>query len=195
MRSLGSKLSGIHRVVELPLLCFDATARRHSMAINVPRPLRSLISQRFTCHAACFSLSRWHLAAGHATACPVHKTKHGRCAALLCHTGEEVSCCHAAGCCTYFCFCFCFCFCRCLRSGLCYQQSSFRIPFSRIPYAICRVPFPDLCNSMHVPHFCCKTCRTCRMWLCHTAATKIPQKVPQTRHVKHVWHELYGELH
>lgn len=87
MRSLGSKLSGIHRVVELPLLCFDATARRHSRAINVPRPLPSLISRRFTCHDACFSLSRWHLAAGHATACPVHKTKHGRCAALLCHTG------------------------------------------------------------------------------------------------------------
>lgn len=109
--------------------------------------------------------------------------------------GQGVSCCHAAGCCTYLLILFLFCFCRCLRSGLCYQQSSFRIPFSRIPYAICRVPFPDLCNSMHVPHFCCKTCRTCRMWLCHTAATKIPQKVPQTRHVKHVWHELYGKLH
>lgn len=40
-------------------------------------------------------------------------------------------------------------------------------PVSSVPlrhYAICRrVPFPDLCNSMHVPHFCSKTCRTC-MW-------------------------------
>lgn len=60
-------------------------------------------------------------------------------------------------------------------------------PASSVPlchYAICRrVPFPDLCNAMHVPHFCSKTCRTC-MW--RMAATKIPQKVPQMLNLKHV---------
>lgn len=89
-----------------------------------------------------------------------------------------------------FCFSFCrfCCFCRCLRCALYYQQSYVcpsvsRIPYSVSRYAICRVPFPDLCNSMHVPHFCSKTCRTC-MWC--MAATKIPQKVPQTLNLKHV---------
>lgn len=91
--------------------------------------------------------------------------------------------------CFFFChFCRFCCFCRCLRSALCYQQSYVcpslsRIPFAIRCYAICRVPLPDLCNSMHVPHFCRKTCRTC-MW--RMAATKIPQKVPQMLNLKHV---------
>lgn len=47
-RSLGSKLSGIHPVVELPLLCFAAMPRPHPHQLL----LLSLIRQRFTCQSA-----------------------------------------------------------------------------------------------------------------------------------------------
>lgn len=56
----------------------------------MPRPRPVLSGSDSLATAPAFSLSRcllaaepWHLAAGHATACPVHKTKHGCCALLF----------------------------------------------------------------------------------------------------------------
>lgn len=132
-----------------------------------------------------------HLATGHATACPVHKTKHDCCALLLLQHGAVAAVAmqpdvvhifvsfSAVSAVSVAVFAVLF--------AISNRMYVLPYPVSSVPlchYAICRrVPFPDLCNSMHVPHFCSKTCRTC-MW--RMAATKIPQKVPQMLNLKHV---------
>lgn len=166
--------------------------------------LLSLIRQRFTSHSACLQSIALSIGS-HGTwlrGMPqrVQFIKLNMTVALCSSAVRAVvatwgrcrgSCCHAAGCCTYLLFLFLpflpfllflslSSLCSLLSAIVC---MSFRIPYPVSRYAICRVPFPDLCNSMHVPHFCSKTFRKC-MWC--MAATKIPQKVPQTLNLKHV---------
>lgn len=83
-RSLGSKLSGIHPVVEVPLLCFAATPTRHQCHAHAQSYQAAIhLPQRQPSVYRVVYWQPWHLAAGHATACPVHKTKHGCCALLF----------------------------------------------------------------------------------------------------------------
>lgn len=199
-RSLGSKLSGIHPVVELPLLCFAATPTRHQCHAHAQSYQAAIhLPQR---QPSVYRVVYWQQSHGTWLRGMPQRVQFIKLnmAVALCSSPVRCCCCNAGAAVAMqpdvvhiFCFsfcrfcCFC-CFCRCLRCALYYQQSYVcpsvsRIPYSVSRYAICRVPFPDLCNSMHVPHFCSKTCRTC-MWC--MAATKIPQKVPQTLNLKHV---------
>lgn len=134
-----------------------------------------------------------HLAAGHATACPVHKTKHGCCALLCsCPCCGSGSCCYAAGCCTYLLFLFLpflpFLLFLSL-SSLCSLLSAIVCMSFLIPYPVCRIPFaampyavsrfliyaiPCMCHISAAKH----AAHACGAWLqqkyhkkCHKCST------------------------
>lgn len=144
-RSLGSKLSGIHPVVELPLLCFAATPTRHQCHAHAQSYQAAIhLPQRQPSVYRVVYWQPWHLAAGHATACPVHKTKHGCCALLfscpLLLLQRGGSCCHAAGCCTYLLFLFLPFLLFLSLSSVCSLLSAIVCMSFRIPYPVFRIP-------------------------------------------------------